>query len=71
METTPLMSVEETLKALAKSKEIGYRRPGEQPATSSRGGLATMNRRHRADGLLAPYSPECVEGEFSEVQVRE
>ena len=29
VETTALMSVEETLEALAKSKEIGYRRPGE------------------------------------------
>ena len=29
VETTPLMSVEETLEALAKSKGIGYRRPGE------------------------------------------
>ncbi len=28
-ETTVLMSVEETLEALAKGKEIGYRRPGE------------------------------------------
>jgi hypothetical protein len=29
VETTPLMSVEETLEALAKSQDIGYRRPGE------------------------------------------
>ena len=29
VETTVLMSVEETLEALAKGKEIGYRRPGE------------------------------------------
>ena len=29
VETTALMSVEETLEALAKSKVIGYRRPGE------------------------------------------
>jgi uncharacterized protein with GYD domain len=29
VETTPQMSVEETLEALAKSKGIGYRRPGE------------------------------------------
>jgi uncharacterized protein with GYD domain len=29
-ETTVLMTVEETLAALAKSKDIGYRRPGEQ-----------------------------------------
>jgi uncharacterized protein with GYD domain len=28
-ETTVLMTVEETLEALAKSKTIGYRRPGE------------------------------------------
>ena len=28
-ETTVLMSVEETLEALAKGKDIGYRRPGE------------------------------------------
>ena len=28
-ETTVLMTVEETLQALAKSKSIGYRRPGE------------------------------------------
>src|SRR5829696_5315976 len=34
VETTPLMSVEETLEALAKGKDIGYRRPGESPATS-------------------------------------
>jgi len=27
------MSVEETLEALAKGKDIGYRRPGEPPAT--------------------------------------
>jgi hypothetical protein len=27
------MTVEETLEALAKSKDIGYRRPGESPAT--------------------------------------
>jgi len=32
-ETTVLMSVEETLEALAKGKDIGYRRPGEPPAT--------------------------------------
>ena len=29
VETTVLMTVEETLEALAKSKSIGYRRPGE------------------------------------------
>ena len=29
VETTPLMSVEETLEALGKGKDIGYRRPGE------------------------------------------
>src|SRR5215217_5475505 len=29
VETTALITVEETLEALAKSKEIGYRRPGE------------------------------------------
>jgi uncharacterized protein with GYD domain len=34
VETTALMSVEETLEALAKGKDIGYRRPGEAPATS-------------------------------------
>ena len=33
VETTALMTVEETLEALAKSKDIGYRRPGESPAT--------------------------------------
>ena len=32
-ETTVLMSVEETLEALATGKDIGYRRPGEPPAT--------------------------------------
>ena len=32
-ETTALMSVEETLEALTKAKGIGYRRPGESPAT--------------------------------------
>jgi uncharacterized protein with GYD domain len=31
--TTVLMTVEETLEALAKGKDIGYRRPGESPAT--------------------------------------
>jgi uncharacterized protein with GYD domain len=30
-ETTVLMTVEETLEALAKGKEIGYRRPGASP----------------------------------------
>ena len=29
VETTALMTVEETLEALAKGKDIGYRRPGE------------------------------------------
>jgi hypothetical protein len=29
VETTVLMTVEETLEALAKGKDIGYRRPGE------------------------------------------
>ncbi len=29
VETTVLLTVEETLEALAKSKDIGYRRPGE------------------------------------------
>lgn len=29
VETTPLMTVDETLQALATSKSIGYRRPGE------------------------------------------
>jgi len=33
VETTVLMTVEETLEALAKGKAIGYRRPGESPAT--------------------------------------
>jgi uncharacterized protein with GYD domain len=33
VETTVLMSVEEMLEALAKGKDIGYRRPGESPAT--------------------------------------
>jgi len=33
VETTVLMSVEETLEALAKGKSIGYRRPGESAAT--------------------------------------
>ena len=32
-ETTVLMTVEETLEALAKSKDIGYRRPGASAAT--------------------------------------
>jgi uncharacterized protein with GYD domain len=32
METTPLLTVEETLEALAKGKDIGYRRPGASPA---------------------------------------
>ena len=33
VETTVLMSVEETLEALAQGKSISYRRPGESPAT--------------------------------------
>ena len=33
VETTVLMSVEETVEALAKGKGIAYRRPGESPAT--------------------------------------
>jgi uncharacterized protein with GYD domain len=33
VETTVLMTVEETLEALAKSKGIGYNKPGESPAT--------------------------------------
>lgn len=33
VETTVLMTVEETLEALAKGRDIGYRRPGESPAT--------------------------------------
>src|SRR5215208_4996974 len=32
VESTVLMTVEETLEALAKGKGIGYRRPGESPA---------------------------------------
>ncbi len=32
VETTALMTVEETLQALAKGKSIGYRRPGESQA---------------------------------------
>jgi hypothetical protein len=33
VETTVLMTVEEMLEALAKGKDIGYRCPGESPAT--------------------------------------
>jgi uncharacterized protein with GYD domain len=33
VETTVLMSVEETLEALAKAGGVGYHRPGEAPAT--------------------------------------
>ena len=33
VETTALLTVEETLEALAKGKGIGYRRPGASPAT--------------------------------------
>jgi uncharacterized protein with GYD domain len=33
VETTVLMTVEETLAALAKGKDIGYRRPGESQAS--------------------------------------
>ena len=33
VETTVLLTVEETLEALAKGQEMGYRRPGESPAT--------------------------------------
>ena len=32
VDTTVLMTVEETLEALAKSKAVGYRRPGDAPA---------------------------------------
>jgi uncharacterized protein with GYD domain len=34
VETTALLTVEETLEALAKGKDLGYRRPGESPAPS-------------------------------------
>ena len=33
VETTVLLTVEETLEALATGKGLGYRRPGESPAT--------------------------------------
>ena len=33
VETTVLLTVEETIAALAKGQGIGYRRPGESPAT--------------------------------------
>ena len=33
VETTVLMTVQETLGALAKGKGVGYRRPGDPPAT--------------------------------------
>ncbi len=33
VETTVLMTVEDTLEALAKGQAIGYRKPGESPAT--------------------------------------
>ena len=33
VETSVLMTVEEMLEALAKGKDIGYRCPGESPAT--------------------------------------
>jgi uncharacterized protein with GYD domain len=33
IETTVLMTVEETIEALAKGQGIGYRRPGASPAT--------------------------------------
>ncbi len=33
VQTTVLMTVEETLEALAKGKGVGYRRPGESPTT--------------------------------------
>ena len=33
VETTVLMTVEETLEALARGRNIGYRKPGESPAT--------------------------------------
>ena len=35
IETTVLMTVEETIEALAKGQGIGYRRPGASPATRS------------------------------------
>ena len=33
IETTVLLTVEETIEALAKGQSIGYRRPGVSPAT--------------------------------------
>ena len=33
VETTVLMTVEETIEALAKAKSVSYKRPGESPAT--------------------------------------
>lgn len=33
VETTVLLTVEETLEALAKAKTVGYKRPGESPVT--------------------------------------
>jgi uncharacterized protein with GYD domain len=33
VETTVLLTVEETLEALAKANAVGYRKPGESPAT--------------------------------------
>ena len=40
VETTVLMTVEETMAALAKAKEVGYRRPGETAGRSSNEGQA-------------------------------
>ena len=33
VETTVLMTVEETIEALTKAKSVSYKRPGESPAT--------------------------------------
>lgn len=42
VDTTVLMTVEETHNALAKGKAIGYRRPGEAPLSCLRLRLATL-----------------------------
>ena len=54
VETTVLMTVEETVEALAKGKGIAYRRPGESPATRACTGLPTRQGRRLRFGPPRP-----------------
>ena len=67
VETTVLMSVEETLEALAKGKDIGYRRPGESPATPATATVSPCSSNEIRWSPLIPYSPDCLVEKFSEV----